>query len=141
MRPPPIQMLPPTGPCAPSPPCTNHVSSPDAERSPAVQQAHRFFAIKSFSAAFSKIDLRTSTSHRKPQPTGLRLPCVLGGRADAVLPPDLIAQTPGIRLIQNGHNWGLGKLRLPHGNLLAKRDHGARRFSFQPVSIEWERTM
>jgi len=44
----------------------------------------------------------------------------LGGRTDAVFPPDLADRTAGIGLLQNTDDLGLGKLRLTHGNFLAR---------------------
>jgi hypothetical protein len=49
--------------------------------------------------------------------------------ADAVLPPDLVDGAPGVGLLQDRHDLGLGELRLPHGNLLAKGGYFARMFS------------
>jgi hypothetical protein len=63
------------------------------------------------------------------QPTVLRLPLVVRRGADLVLPPDLGDQAASIGLFQNEHDLGFSKLRLPHGNLLAKRDYSARRLS------------
>jgi hypothetical protein len=54
------------------------------------------------------------------QPAVLGLPLVVGGRADAVLPPNLIDGAAGIGLFQDRDNLRLGELRLAHGNLLAR---------------------
>src|SRR5262249_40119523 len=121
----------------------DRVSSPDAERSPAAQQALQLFCddilqryilqgeirIHPLQATILMLQLFEPLHVGGLYPTVLRLPLVVGRRADAIVPPDLIDRAPGIRLLQNGHNLCLGKLRLPHGNLLAKGDHCARRFS------------
>ncbi len=50
----------------------------------------------------------------------LGFPLAVGGKADALVPPDLINRAASIGLFENGYDVGLGKLRLPHGNLLAR---------------------
>ena len=45
---------------------------------------------------------------------------IVGGSTDAVFPPDLVDRPAGIGLLQHTDDLGLGKLRLTHGNLLAR---------------------
>jgi hypothetical protein len=45
------------------------------------------------------------------------------------VPPDLIDRATGIGLFQDADDLGLGELRLPPGNLLAKGGYSARTFS------------
>ena len=54
------------------------------------------------------------------QPTILGFPLVVGGRTDAVRPLDLVDGAARIGLLQNADDLRLGKLRLAHGNLLAR---------------------
>lgn len=74
------------------------------------------------------------------QPSVLGLPLIVGGGADAVLPPDLVDGSTRIGLLQHADDLRFGELRLAHRNLLAKGGYAARRFSFWIVYFLGELT-
>ena len=57
---------------------------------------------------------------RRLQAAVLGLPRVVGGGADTLAPPDLVARAARIGLLEKADDLRLGELRLAHGNLLAR---------------------